>query len=433
MTRKYGLIGENINHSLSPLIHREIFEKLELDGDYGIFQLNGEGLENALNRLFKQENLKGINVTIPYKIKTIPYLNRLSQEAEGIGAINTIALDKDKLIGFNTDYYGFAAMLEKNDISVQDKTVVILGTGGVSKAVFLYLKNAGAKNIFFVSRTPDENSFSYDRLMDLKGDIIINCTPCGMHPNISVSPIPSEVLKNFDTAVDLIYKPNETLFLKQAEENGLKTTNGLYMLVAQAVASQEIWNNIRFKRTDIDDIYISLRKIINNNKKNLVLIGMPGSGKTTIGKLLASRLDKDFIDIDKYIERQQGCTIKDIFQQGEDAFRYLENRAVTDMEDKENFVITTGGGVIKNFLNIKSLRKNGIIIYINRSVENIIKNIDISTRPLLASGKNSLNKLYDERRELYERYSDFTIDNNRNIKNTVECIVDMLKERGTVQ
>ena len=270
MKNVYGLIGEKLGHSFSPQIHGEIFKKLGIAGEYKLFELREEELEASVIE-YKKQGIKGLNVTVPYKIKIMSYLDVISAEAEKIGAVNTISTANGVLTGYNTDYNGFGMSLARNRIEVKDKSAVILGTGGVSKAVVQYLSDNGARNITYVSRNPGDGAnggrhllktIGYDELAGIKGDIIINCTPCGMYPKVDSSPVTHDIFKGFDTAVDLIYNPEETMFLKQAKDNGLKTVNGLYMLVGQAVAAQEIWNGTGLSEAQVDGIYQNIKNLL---------------------------------------------------------------------------------------------------------------------------------------------------------------------------
>lgn len=266
----YGLIGEKLGHSFSPHIHGEIFRTLGIEAEYKLFELKEEELKSAVFK-YKEQGIKGLNVTIPYKIKIMAYLDVISPEAEKIGAVNTISFANGVLTGYNTDYTGFGMSLLRNHIEVKDKSAVILGTGGASKAVVQYLMDAGAKSITYVSRNPGNGTnrskhsirtVGYNEIEYLKGDIIINCTPCGMYPKADVSPVPFHILNEFGIAVDLIYNPEETMFLKQAKDSGLKTVNGLYMLVGQAVAAEKIWNGIEISEPQVDNIYQCIKNLI---------------------------------------------------------------------------------------------------------------------------------------------------------------------------
>lgn len=259
----YGLLGEKLGHSFSPHIHSLIMQKLDIKGYYHLFEVEKEKLEYAVTG-FKNLNIKGVNVTIPYKTEIIQYLDETSEEAQKIGAVNTICFDKDKAIGFNTDYYGFGMMMNKFDIKIKNKNAVILGTGGASNSVAQYLLDSGIDKITFVSRDinkarskfKDFEVIEYEDIKNLKNhQLIINCTPCGMYPDTQKCAVEKEVINSFDCAVDLVYNPSETLFLKYAKAMGLKAVNGLYMLVGQAVKSQEIWNNVQIGEAIVDEIY----------------------------------------------------------------------------------------------------------------------------------------------------------------------------------
>lgn len=261
MTSKYGLIGERLGHSFSPQIHSEILKRLGIEGEYMLFELASDELCSSVSK-YREQGIKGLNVTVPYKIKVMPFLDSISEEAEKIGAVNTISLEGGLLRGYNTDYYGFGMSLEKNNIKVAGKSAIILGTGGVSRAVSQYLRDKGAGSITYISRNPGKGTSGYNELESLKGEIIINCTPCGMYPGTDCSPVDEAVFDGYETAVDLIYNPEETLFLKQARKKGLKTMNGLYMLVGQAVCAQEIWNGRKLTETQVDEVYRCIRDML---------------------------------------------------------------------------------------------------------------------------------------------------------------------------
>lgn len=264
MSNFYGLIGEKLGHSFSPIIHEIILDKIGVKGKYNLFEVELQNLGKSMEAL-KILGCKGINVTIPYKVDIMKYMDYISDEALSIGAVNTVQFLNSKLKAYNTDYYGFGMTLKRYGIDVFNKDVIILGTGGASKAVIRYILDEGAKSITCVSRKPENNAngevqvISYDQLSHIKnGDIIINSTPCGMYPNVDNCAVDEKILSIFDTAVDLIYNPQRTLFLKIGEALGLKTVNGLYMLVAQAVASQQIWQNTKLSLETLDEIYCEL-------------------------------------------------------------------------------------------------------------------------------------------------------------------------------
>lgn len=266
----YGLLGKKLGHSLSPEIHKLIFEKLNVHGIYKLYEVSENNIKDVVDKV-KDFNIKGLNVTIPYKIKVMDYMDEVSKEVKKIGAINTIVLKNNKMIGYNTDYYGFGMMLKKFKVEVKDKVVVVLGSGGASKAVVQYLKDKGSKKIIIVTRNIKEAQCKFKNCAfmtynDLKNvtnsEIIVNCTPIGMYPNVDNSIVEGKILKNFKVSVDLIYNPLETLFLKKSKKVGNTSVNGLYMLVGQAIKAQELWNNIKFDEEIIDEIYDKLVEII---------------------------------------------------------------------------------------------------------------------------------------------------------------------------
>jgi shikimate dehydrogenase len=247
--KKYGLIGQKLSHSKSPEIHMLIKKALQLEFSYELIEISREEIESTLTEF------DGLNVTIPYKEEVIQHLESLSAEAEKIGAVNTVFRKK----GYNTDYFGFGKMLTINGVNLDDKKAVVLGTGGASKAVVQYLKDKGCQEVKLVSRTKrSQEIMGYDELLTYQGHLIINATPVGMYPEVERCPIKEEVLDNFNVAIDLIYNPMETLFLKQAKSKGLKVMNGLYMLIAQAVKAQELWHDITIDNNLINLIYHEL-------------------------------------------------------------------------------------------------------------------------------------------------------------------------------
>ncbi len=267
MSNFYGLIGEKLGHSLSPKIHENILKMLELPGNYSLFEIKHQDLETAVKGL-KALGCRGANVTIPYKIDIMGFLDKISKEAERIEAVNTIAFGPEGLTGYNTDYFGFGCTLRRASIDISGRKVVLMGPGGAARAVLQYLLDNNASEITFVSRDPHRASkkvkgheiISYTELKNMDDkDILINCTPCGMYPIMDAAPVNLEVIKKFSVVVDLIYNPRETVLLKAAREAGLVTANGLFMLVAQAAAAQEIWQGEKFSAEFLEKIYISVK------------------------------------------------------------------------------------------------------------------------------------------------------------------------------
>ncbi|EYE89681.1 shikimate 5-dehydrogenase [Fervidicella metallireducens AeB] len=260
MSDVYGLIGKKLLHSFSPKIHSLLLKEMDLEGRYNLYEIEEEKLEESFLNL-KNIGVKGLNVTIPYKVKIINYLDKLSDEAVKIGAVNTIQFLNGKALGYNTDYFGFKLTIEKYGVRVKNTRALILGTGGAARVVYHYLVDSGVSEVAFCSRDiknvkmdSDKKIISYgDIKYENNFDLLINCTPCGMYPDTGVSPIAEEEIEKFSTIIDLIYNPKETLLIKYGKERGLKTINGLYMLVAQAYASQCIWN---LREITVNDIII---------------------------------------------------------------------------------------------------------------------------------------------------------------------------------
>jgi shikimate 5-dehydrogenase len=272
MDNLYGLIGEKLGHSFSPAVHSIIMKKMGMGGFYHLFEIKKERLGTVCEAL-KYMDIKGLNVTIPYKVEVMKYLNEISPEAKRLNAVNTISFRNEKAYGFNTDYFGFGMMLDKFNINLPGKKAAVLGTGGAANSVVQYLADHGIADIIIVSRdiATAQSKFKgfkvcgYEELQGIKGfDIIINCTPCGMYPNVDTCPVNSGSLRGFSYAVDLIYNPIETLFLKNVRDMGLAAVNGLYMLIAQAVKAQEIWNGIEISKSTLDEVYAEVSHMINS-------------------------------------------------------------------------------------------------------------------------------------------------------------------------
>lgn len=425
MIKKYGLIGRKLGHSLSPEIHEYIFEALSIKGSYDLLPMELDNVPSFVSNLVKDKYI-GINVTIPYKMDVMPYVDKISKEAAEIGAINTIHVKDNILYGYNTDYFGFEMTLKNFDIDVKNKKVIVLGAGGSAKAIIAWLRDNNVEEVLMLNRNvekakkafPETKIDSYDSITpSFPANIIINCTPSGMYPKPDECPIDIDNFSGLEVVIDLIYNPEETLLLKKARDKGIKAVNGLYMLVAQAIKSQEIWNNRKIPDSITGYIFNEL-----SGRKNIVLIGMPGSGKSTVGKILAKELDMGFIDMDNWIEENYG-EIKEIFKRGEQAFREIETLAAKDIGEKRGYVIATGGGVITREENIKYLRQNGIIYFIDRSVEEILKDIKHDTRPLIANNIDNINKLYKDRYSLYNKYSNVKISGDTRLHEIVNNII----------
>lgn len=395
-----GLLGEKLGHSFSPLIHSR-FGSYE----YRLFPTPREELEAFL----KSGTFANLNVTIPYKKEVIPYCSMLSPLAEQIGSVNTIKVTENGLHGYNTDYFGFCRMLTKGNIPIKGEKCAVIGSGGVSATVCAALKNLGAAQITVI--TEELNTPAYiDTIAD--HTVVINTSPVGMFPRNGKAPLDLRQFHSLKGVADLIFNPLKTALMLQAEELGVPCVGGLIMLVAQAKQAAEI-----FEDKIIDDVLLdSVTDEIQKLCENIILIGMPGSGKTEIGNRIANALEKPFIDTDNLIEERAGKPIPQIFaEDGEDAFRTFETAVLADATAKSGVVISTGGGIVKRKENLPLLRQNGRILWIDRPTEFLATD----GRPL-SSSADAVKKLYDERMPLYRAACDMRVCNDGSLDEAVE-------------
>lgn len=406
---EYGCIGKKLGHSFSKEIHNAL-----IDYTYELCEIP----EEKLDEFMKKSDFKAINVTIPYKEKVIPHLAFISDEAKQIGAVNTIINKNGVLYGYNTDFYGMKMLIEKVGINIKNKTVAILGSGGTSKTANAVVKFLGAKEVYKVSRNAQGDFISYDGLYDISDNIevIINTTPVGMYPDIYNSAVDVKRFKNLSGVVDAVYNPLRSKIVSDALSLGVKAVGGLYMLVAQAAAAVEKFIDIDVSEKEIERVYNSLFK----SKENIVLIGMPSCGKTTVGNILAEKLNREFLDSDILIEKTEKTTISEIFKtKGEQYFRNKETEAILTLSKNNSSVISTGGGVVLNKKNIDLLKENGKVFFLDRPLEMLITTSD---RPL-SSNREDLEKRYNERYNLYRENADVVIDVSGNIENVVNQIL----------
>ena len=400
---KYGLIGKNISYSYSKIIHN-----LFGNNEYELYSLNSE----EVKELLINKDFKGINVTIPYKEMVIPYLDYIDESVKSIGACNLIVNKHNKLYGYNSDYYGFLELIKKEEIDFKDKNVAILGSGGTSKTVKSVLNILNCKNTYIISRS--ENYYKYDDLEKLDIDIIVNTTPVGgINNDCLICDIPSSC----SGVIDVIYRPNLTKLLMKAKDRNIKYCNGLYMLVYQAYLSHLKFFENKEDKNKINEVYTKLNKM----NTNIYLIGMPYSGKSSVGKLLATSLNKSFIDIDEEIVKDENMEIKDIFRlKGESYFRDLEAKEIRKHKFDFNSVISLGGGAINRDQNMLDCLQTGVVYLIKRDIDKI--KFDES-RPLSSSIKQ-YKSLFLEREKLYNNYSSKEYYNNSSLEeivNEMEC------------
>ena len=404
---KCGLLGRKLGHSYSPQIHKQLGSY-----DYSLFEKEPEELENFL----KDGDFSGLNVTIPYKKSVISQLSELTPIAAKLGAVNTIVRRDGKLVGHNTDYFGFQSMVAQSGLTVRGKKVLVLGSGGASNTAVTVLEELGA-SVVVISRTGENNYENLHRHTDAA--VIVNTTPVGMYPHVGVSPLDLVLFPNLEGVLDIIYNPARTQLLLDAQSRGLVTMNGLWMLVAQAKESAEWFTNSRISNEIIEKIHNNLRL----KMENIVLIGMPGSGKSTVGKLLSSQLGKEFADADSAIIEKAGISIPEIFEQrGEEWFRAIESEVLAELGKRSGLVIATGGGCVTREENYPLLHQNGAIFCLDRD----ISCLPTDGRPL--SQKGQLEEMYRIRTPLYHRFADHHIDCNHTPEAAAAQILQILEE-----
>ena len=397
-----GLLGRTLGHSYSPQIHNML-----CDYGYRLYEIEPDALADFL----ENGDFSGLNVTIPYKKAVIPYCDSLSDRAKQLGAVNTLVRRNGKLIGHNTDYFGFLSMVQRCGISVTGKKALVLGSGGASATAVTVLRELGA-NVTVISRNGPDNYTNLHRHADTA--MIVNATPVGMYPDNEKSPVDLSLFPKLECVLDLIYNPANTKLLQDAQARGIPCQNGLWMLVAQAKESAEWFINQPIADAAIKQIYETIRM----QMENIILIGMPGCGKTTVGKLLAEKTGRLFIDADSALEEHYKITIPDVFtSQGEDAFRKMETQVLADICKRSGAVIATGGGCVTQPVNYSHLHQNGKIVWIQRE----LKNLPTDGRPL--SQSNRLADMYAIRKPLYEAFCDLCINNDGDPEHTANEIM----------
>lgn len=406
---KYGLIGKKLGHSFSKVIHEHF-----ADYEYQLKEIE----ENELDEFLTKREFCALNVTIPYKQAVIPYLYYIDEAAEKIGAVNTIVNKDGKLYGYNTDFGGMRKLILRNGFDLSGKKVLILGTGGTAKTAHAVAESLGAKEIYKVSRSGEIN---YDNVKEIHADasFIINTTPCGMYPNNDTQAITLEKFENLLGVIDVVYNPLETVLAKEARRKGIKSCCGLYMLVSQAILASEIFTGKKYDNSVYENTY----NFVLSQKQNIVLTGMPGSGKSTIGKEIAKRLSRPFYDTDDVVVENEGRQISEIFESnGEEYFRHAETQAIKSVSQNSGAVIATGGGAVIKDENIQYLSSNGKIFFLNRPLEDIVPTDD---RPL-AKSREALEKRFAERYPIYKSTADEEIEVDGNVQNSVDKILKLL-------
>lgn len=396
---KCGLLGRKLGHSYSPAIHA-----LLGDYEYRLFEKEPEELEAFL----RHGDWDGLNVTMPYKQAVMPYLDTLTPVAEKICAVNTIIRKDGRLIGSNTDHKGFQTMVQKSGLSPAGKKCLVLGSGGASKVVQSVLTSMDAQTVV-ISRTGENNYENISRHADAA--IIVNATPVGMYPNTGVSPVDLTQFPHLEGVLDVIYNPARTQLLMDAERRGIVAMNGLWMLISQAIEASSLMTGIPISEAKAEDVY----RILRRQMENIILIGMPGCGKSTVGRLIAEEMGKTFVDTDAEIEKTAKKSIPRIFaEDGEAVFRALETQVLAELGKQSGLVIATGGGCVTQEGNYPLLHQNGTILWLQRDTDKL----PIKGRPLSVNLKEMLRL----RQPMYERFADGIIDNNGLPQETVAKI-----------
>lgn len=411
---EYGLIGEKLGHSYSKIIHEMIGQY-----SYELKEIEKEKLADFIT----QKDYKGLNVTIPYKQDVIPFLDYVDEGAKSIGAVNTIVNRDGKLSGYNTDYFGLKKLIEYTGCSLAGKKVLILGTGGTSKTARCVVKDLGAEHIIVVGRSGANGSITYDEAIKSHSDasFMVNTTPCGMYPKIGVSPIALDTFKSLEAIVDVVYNPARTQLMLDAAKLGIRAYGGLRMLVYQAIVAAELFTGKPVDNSLSESIFKSVR----SSNENIVFIGMPAVGKTTIGKRIAKELSLTFVDTDDEIVARENRPISDIFAtDGEEYFRKIESEVIIDVSSRKGQVIATGGGAVTRPNNVEVLKSFGQMILLERNLEDIMPSDD---RPL-SNDRDKLKKLYDERMPIYRNVADMIIDANDGVYVTVDRVKRCLDE-----
>lgn len=411
MSLRYGLLGEKLGHSFSKVIHEQL-----ADYTYDLIELPPDQLADFL----RQKQFAAINVTIPYKEAVILHLDEVDDLAREIGAVNTIVNQNGRLIGHNTDFDGVKALLAKNGIDPAGKTALVLGTGGTCKTVSAVLRRLGAAKVLVASRSGKNGALTYpEAAAHAEVELVFNTTPCGMYPHTEEQAMDLQVFPKLGAVLDAVYNPLCPHLVQQGRQLGAVADGGLFMLVAQAVRACEWFTGSALPVGTTERVYRALWR----EKCSIVLIGMPGSGKSTVGKLLAKALDRPFVDMDREIVARAGQPIERLFaERGEPFFRDLESAVCRDFGKEPGLVIATGGGAILRDENLAALRENGLLVFLDRPLA------DLQTghgRPLSADA-DALRRRFEERYDRYRTSADVIIRNDASPAQAVEQIKGVL-------
>ena len=401
-----GLLGRKLGHSYSPMLHA-------LLGDYEYLLYERE--PDQVGDFLLHGDWDALNVTIPYKKTVVPYMSELSEAAAALQSVNTILRRADgSLYGDNTDVYGFSYMLRRSGARPDGKKALVLGSGGASVTVCQVLRQLGAQ-VVVVSRSGEDNYENLSRHRDAR--LIVNATPVGMYPQNGSAPLSLRGFPACESVLDLIYNPDRTALLLEAEELGIPHANGLSMLAAQAKRGSELFTGRTLDDGEIERAISALQRSL----QNIVLIGMPGCGKSTVARRLSEALNRPVYETDRMIEERAGMSIPKIFEtQGEDAFRALETEVLLDVGKLSGAILSTGGGCVTRAENYAPLHQNGRIVWLRR----LLAALPTEGRPL--SQKHSPEQLYEARRALYERFADVQVENDRAVEETVRKVLEVI-------
>ena len=404
---KCGLLGRKLGHSYSPQIHG-----LFADYSYELFEREPEALESFV----RQGNWSGLNVTIPYKKTVLPLCDELSPRARRIGAVNTLVRRPDgTLFGDNTDAYGFEKLIETNGIAVAGRKCLVFGSGGASVMACAVLEELGAASVTVISRQGEDNYGNLHRHADAQ--LIVNTTPLGMFPHNGEAAADLRLFPACEAVLAVVYNPYRTKLLLQAERLGIPCAGGLYMLVAQAKRAAELFTGTPIEDAAIDRVEARMRR----DMLNLILVGMPGCGKSTVAKALGAALGREVQEADALIEAEAGQPIPAIFAaEGEEDFRKRESAVLRELGKRSGLILSTGGGCVTREENYEPLHQNGVIVWLQREIDRLPK----EGRPI--SLRSDLHELYEKRRPCYERFADVVIDNNGSLEATVKAILEVL-------
>jgi shikimate dehydrogenase len=404
LSKRFGLVGVNIGISLSPQIHRSFF-----DCEYELFDCD----ESSLAEKLAKKDFDALNVTVPYKKTVMPFLDVISEKAREIGSVNTVVNKNGVLYGYNTDYFGFVKTVEKLDVSLKGKKALVLGSGGASLAVRAALRDMGAGEVITVSRTGENNYSNISRHFD--ASLIVNTTPVGKYPDNFCTPLCPDGFERLEAAIDINYNPVRSRFLLEAQERGAKISGGLTMLVWQAKRSAELFTGLAvddFKAQETENRLLS-------QMQNIVLIGMPSAGKSTVGRILAEMTGREFFDTDLLIEKAENRSPADIINaSGEEVFRQKESEQILRVSKNTGAVTAVGGGAVLKPENVMYLRQNGILVYIKRPLAELTG----EGRPL----SRNIEALFEKRKPLYEKYADVTVCSQPTAEQTAEEILRQL-------